>query len=433
MQKYVRRFLDDLPALQSNGVLDTPTAQRLRDYYQTGDTEVSKSWLLVAFGILGALLVGLGAILLIGHNWEQLTRPMRTGISFLPIGTMLAVVVYGLIKNQSSTAWRESVAMLWVLSIGASIALISQTYHIPGNFLNFLLAWIVLSVPVIYLLNGVAPAMACMLGITAWAVGSTWSWDSPLGFWLLAGAIAPYVVWGIAVAPNSLRSKLLQFGSAFALCFCLGFVMDKSMPGLWIITYSGFFACLYLYGRFCFDESASPFRGFGEIGGVIFALLLTMPWPWEAIGWRYYSQPSNHIWAFGLDLALAFMLVGAAVILLVTANRRKKNHTMLLGVLPIIAVIGYAVTAQTKLIFPSVILFSLYTFCMGIFQITRGFREINIRNVVMGFCIVAALIAIRFFDDDYGMIVRGLVFIALGIAFLVLNWIFAKRKKKVTA
>jgi uncharacterized membrane protein len=39
----------------------------------------------VLFSILGAALMGSGIILLLAHNWDQLSRVMRTVISFAPL------------------------------------------------------------------------------------------------------------------------------------------------------------------------------------------------------------------------------------------------------------------------------------------------------------------------------------------------------------
>ena len=38
-----------------------------------------------AFGILGAVLIGGGIILLLAHNWEQLGRPARVAVAFAPL------------------------------------------------------------------------------------------------------------------------------------------------------------------------------------------------------------------------------------------------------------------------------------------------------------------------------------------------------------
>lgn len=45
----------------------------------------STHWAMVLFGILGAVLIGGGIILLLAHNWEQLGRPARVAVAFAPL------------------------------------------------------------------------------------------------------------------------------------------------------------------------------------------------------------------------------------------------------------------------------------------------------------------------------------------------------------
>ena len=47
---------------------------------------------------------------------------------------------------------------------------------------------------------------------------------------------------------------------------------------------------------------------------------------------------------------------------------------------------------------------------------------------VLGLLVVFALILLRFFDEDLGFAVRGVVFVLLGLAFLAVNLVLARRK-----
>lgn len=433
-EKYIRPFLKDLPKLQAGGIVDEATARRLQEYYQSSAPASARNWGLIVFGILGALLIGFGCMLLFGHNWEDLSRPARTMLSFAPIVVMLALAGWGMWTDKTSTAWREGIGTLWVLAVGASIGLISQTYHISGDFWDFILTWVVLALPVMYLLNAVTPALMCLAGIYFWTTKTFWMLRNPWYFWALIAAVLPYAVWQIRCAPNGMRSKLLQLGVAAILCARLGFAMGHSVPGLWILAYAGFFACLYLYGAIWFDESPSPFRGMGEIGGMIFALVLAFPFPWEDVGWRYaeYAKSSSAIWLVRMDYVLAFGLPALAVVLLLKALRAGKKNALYIGLLPVLAAVGFAWAAgngkDVDLLLPPM-LFSIYPFVVGILQIREGVGKMKIRNVVLGFCLVLAIINIRFFDGDWSMVARGIVFIVLGVAFLTTNvWILKRRK-----
>jgi len=82
----------ELPELVGQGVIQSEVAERIRQHY--GETEMAgrttKRWAIVLFSILGAALIGGGIILLLAHNWEELSRPMRAAISVAPLAIAAA-------------------------------------------------------------------------------------------------------------------------------------------------------------------------------------------------------------------------------------------------------------------------------------------------------------------------------------------------------
>ncbi|HAL92773.1 MAG TPA: hypothetical protein DCM68_07100 [Verrucomicrobia bacterium] len=431
-QKQSRWLLGELPTLLNEGVIDGGAADRLRQHYESAAGK-SRNWALTVFGILGGTLVGLGIILLLAHNWADLSRAARTVLAFSPLAASLILTGWILRSGKDSAAWREGGGAFWMLSIGAAIALVAQTYHIPGDAGRFALTWMLLSLPVIYLLNATGPALAYLAGMTFWAVDAQEGGGHALLFWPLAALILPHIVTAARENAYASRPVVLFWGIALALCVAIGVTLEKVLPGLWIIVYGSLFAGLYLAGEFWFGDAPSfwqkPFQVVGSIGGMVLAFMLTYEWPWEEIGWHYYRHgAAYHGFAASLDYALAAALPVTAIALLVSAVRRGKPHALFLGALPILAVLGYALVAQTNQETGALALFNLYVFIVGIGQLVRGFRSRNIGTVNAGLLIVFALILLRFFDEDLGFVFRGVVFVLLGAAFLVVNLVLARRK-----
>ncbi|MEX1133118.1 MAG: DUF2157 domain-containing protein, partial [Flavobacteriales bacterium] len=71
------RLSEALPELQREGLLSAEQAARIQKHYATSSEEGGNRMLLL-FGILGALLIGLGIILVVAHNWDELSRTLRT-------------------------------------------------------------------------------------------------------------------------------------------------------------------------------------------------------------------------------------------------------------------------------------------------------------------------------------------------------------------
>ncbi len=431
-QKQIRWLLDELPALQSEGVIDDAAANRLRRHYASQAGQ-SRNLALTAFGILGGTLVGLGIILLLAHNWADLSRATRTALAFAPLGVSLLLAGWMLAAGKTATAWRETVGLFWMLSIGAAIALVAQTYHIPGDAERFILTWMLLSLPVIYLLHATGPALAYLAGVTYWAVDAHGGGGHSAGYWVLAALLLPHAVAAFRANAYSSRAALLGWAYSIALCVATGFTLEKVMPGLWILVYAGLFACLYLAGTFWFDEAPTfwqrPFRAMGSFGTVGLALMLTYRWPWTSIGWRFYRAHESIVPLVALlDYVWAVALPVAAIVLLVGSIRRGKAHALSLGAIPIVAAVGFSLAAAAGREVGATLLFNAYLLVAGLAQLVHGLRRNQIGTVNGGLFILFAVILLRFFDAGMGFIARGIVFVALGAAFLLANLFLARRK-----
>ena len=143
----------ELPGWVRDGVLTGDAAQFLRARYPAvADAEAmlqrqarSTHWAMVLFGILGAVLIGGGIILLLAHNWDQLSRPARVTVAFATLVLSQALAFWMLWTGQGGTVWRETVGTFLALMVGACLALISQTYNLGGDFAAFMLVWTLLS------------------------------------------------------------------------------------------------------------------------------------------------------------------------------------------------------------------------------------------------------------------------------------------------
>src|SRR5690349_9221639 len=101
------RILKDIPELVKADVITPETADRIRDYYKT-KSRTSPNQLFIVFAIIGSILVGLGIILMMAHNWDELSRITKTFFAFLPLLLGQILCGYILIKKQARTTWRES-------------------------------------------------------------------------------------------------------------------------------------------------------------------------------------------------------------------------------------------------------------------------------------------------------------------------------------
>ena len=124
------KFLNDLPEMRDQGVITEEVEQRIRLWYKEKET-AKPNRLLIVSGVLGALLVGLGIILILAHNWDNFSNLLKTALAFTPLFISQLLVIYSL--RRKSEVWLEATATLLFFSVGTVISLISQIYNIPGN------------------------------------------------------------------------------------------------------------------------------------------------------------------------------------------------------------------------------------------------------------------------------------------------------------
>ena len=430
-KKGIRWLYRELPELVTKGILAPESAERLRQYYSSIKGKSGRRIALIVFSMLGALLIGAGIILLLAHNWSNLSRPVRTIFALAPLILAQLLAGWTICCQKESVAWREGTATFLTLMIGASIALVGQTYHVPGDMGNFLLTWMLLSVPLVYLLGASLPVILYLAGITAWAGYAQSMGGHAILFWPMAALIVPYFVQSAKKGRYTIRTIILAWAIALCLCVATGVVLEKVLPGLWIVIYASLFAVLYFTGGHWFDEAPTigqrPFYSVGAGGIFVLSLLLTYKWFWREIGWDYYRAGGRfHKFAAIPDYVLLAALLIGALCLLVTCVRRREGAKLLFGVLPILTVIGYVFAAGKNVIFP-LILFNLYLFVLGVGTITNGLRKGRLSIVNAGMLILMVMIVARFFDTGMGFVIRGLAFIIIGIGFLTTNLVLVRR------
>jgi len=433
-KKAIQWLYGELPGLVSRGVLPSDAAERLYAHYGPVEPARPARLAVIVFGVLGALLIGAGIILVLAHNWEDLSRPVRAALSFLPLVLAQGLAAWTLVKRPGSLAWREGTGTLLFLMIGASISLVAQTYNISGDLARFILTWSLLGLPVVYFLGAVVPALLFLWGITEWACHLRFQDGFAAGYWLLAALLLPRLAMWLRTGRYQVRPTLLLWACCVSVTIAAGVTIERVLPGLWIILYTGLFSLMFLAGEFWFSEAegfwSRPLRHFGAAGVLFLSFMLTFEWPWHEIGWHhwYWERIHDATWRAIPDAVLGSVIPLAAIILFVTTVRRKTPLGMILGLAPIFAMIGYCLSTLSETYAPAAGLFDVYLLVAGLWLLVSGIKINQQGQMNVGLLVVSALILARFFDSDLNFLLRGLIFIALGIAFLAANLVMLRRK-----
>jgi len=173
-RRAIRWLRSQLPELVASGVISSENARAIDGYYEHDQPRVNFAFVILA--ALGSALVAAGIILLIAHNWDDLSRATRTGVAFLPLLIAQALVVFTLMRRNESRPWREAAAIFDVAAVATAISLISQTYQVQGTFADFMRTWLLLSIVIVYLLRTSLGAIAYVIGCVLWLFARWGRW-----------------------------------------------------------------------------------------------------------------------------------------------------------------------------------------------------------------------------------------------------------------
>ena len=422
----------ELPTLVTEGVLSADTAERLRQHYGDIDTQPQRALGLLICGVLGAILIGAGIILLFAHNWDQLSRPVRTILAFTPLLGAQLLTGWTILRHAHSVAWRESVSTFLIAAIGAAVALVGQTYHIPGDLGDYLLTWILLSLPLMYLLEASLPAVLVWIGSTFWLGYAQHHGDPVLLFWPLVAAGVPYLWRSWRADAAGLRTVFLLWVFSLCLSVAVGLLSEQFVYRLWVVAYACFFSLLYGLDVCGLGTSDSlwrrPLFAVGASGITILTVLFTYPQVWKEI--HQYADRTD--WPFNTwtpleDYGATSGLLVLALALIVVLIRRTQGLQVAYSIIAPLAAVSYVITLAEIPGHVAVLLFNAYLILLGVLTLRAGLQQQHLGIVNGGLVLLSAFIIARFFDTDWSFTVRGIAFILLGTVFLISNWMFKRR------
>ena len=417
----------DIKDMVDAEVISQETADRIRAYYQSKEGNAQHR-LFAIFGVLGAVLVGLGIILIIAHNWDNLSKGLKTFFAFLPLILGQIAAAYTLWKQERSVAWREGSAAFIFFALGACISLLSQIYNIPGNLGSFILTWMLLALPMIYILGSSLVGVFYLLGITYYGceVGY-FNWRSYEGFnwyWLLIVGVLPHYYILFKQKANSNFFSFFNWLIPMSLMICLGTLSDKNEEWV-LLSYLSLFAVFYLIAKSSLlartHVASNGFRVLGTLG-TLFILLMTS---FRSI-WDEFKQDN-----FEVDNSafLAFLVLTLLALVLIFLHVRQSSWKTIfpLAYVFILFIPLFFLGMESNLVF---VLINILLLTIGILTINKGVKEAHLGVLNFGLLIIVALVSSRFFDTDLSFVLRGLLFVSLGLGFFLVNYYMIKKLKR---
>lgn len=454
-RRAVRWLRGQLPELVAAGAISSENAAAIERHY--GSVETRSNFGFIILATVGAALVGAGIVLLIAHNWDELSRPIRTIIAFIPLLVALTLAAFVLAKRNESRPWREAVAVFDVAAVATAISLISQTYQIQGSFAEFMRVWLLLCISIVYVLRASVTAAIYTIGTIVWLfareIASFVRMPNPMFFWFLFLLVVPYFLFRFFENRASRETAALAIVMTVALVFGIGFTADFAKSDFGGIAYAGLFTAIYLCGVRFFPRTDERLHAVALLGGIgigITAVVLSFESAWHMGREPFWGQRTlGQTVALALEFLFPLVAICLAAIDLV---RRRFQFSLVAASFPIVTTIAWGVGnlctsastptdslsifphwPGTRCSFAAAALMNCYALWLGIDILIRGIRADSIARANFGLLLIAALAISRFFDSELTFMTRGLGFIVVGAGFLVANIIMFKKRAAAVA
>lgn len=326
---------------------------------------------------------------------------------------------------------REGTGAFLFAAVAISISIVSQVYNIEGNLGNFLLVWMSLSLPIVYVLRSSMASLLYISGITWYACEVSY-FSYPHGhawwYWLLLVLILPFYY--MEFLKDGIKNNFFYFHSwllALSLTTCLGVFIDNHGE-LMMIAYMCLFSAFVIISELRVFETgrviSNSYLVTGSLGVIISLLILSFDFYWSELN----DSSSEHL-TEGSEFIVSIVTTVITCILLFVGVRGRSlteinSKSFAFIVFIVLFFVGMKSPTMAQLLINLVILvFAVHT-------IRNGAQRNHLGILNYGLLIITALILCRFFDTDFSFVVRGLLFISVGVGFFAANYYMVKKRKR---
>ncbi|MFH2027789.1 MAG: DUF2157 domain-containing protein [Nanoarchaeota archaeon] len=381
-EKQIKQWLKDK-------TITSTQAKKMLDDSSRYNKEYSSNRWIVTISTIGAILLGIGAILFISSNWGAIPNLIK--VLILVGSTFCAYYLGYLFKYQNKNLPKvgASLFFLGALLFGASIFLIAQMYNINANNHTLVLVWLICILPLVYAFLSVPiAALSCLL----------------------------FYVWiGLFVFRN------ISFGQGIGDFFVL--------PVLYLVSGILVFGAGALhYASERLKDIARIYRIAGIKITMISLFLLTFNLFSGKIGRLGMNLEISNQLTIGFVIFSILAIIMAVINLFFNISKQKTNsleNSIGLGIVGL-ALIFFFFPATNNIY---VVIFNLIFLGVIFTLLFVGYNNEDIKLVNIGVFWLAALIVVRYFDFFWDLLPRSLFFMVGGLI-LVLGGIALEKKRR---
>lgn len=400
----------ELASWVRDGVVDERTAASLSNRYALADlAQESGHQVATSIFTIGSLLIGGGLIAFVAAHWTNIPIPGKVTLLF---AALLALHATGYRFLLTSPRLGSALIFTGTLAFGANLALLGQMFQIQRDQPEWMAAWALGALAMALARTSASNAAVALVTSYVWFALS--AGDHPR-LWPVYPALLAIVMLPLARASHNLAlhlGVLLAIGLAFVTATG---VHAESLPSVGLAAVAGSLL-VWSVGHFLRsteDESwAFPTALFGAVLLAITSYVFSFH--------ELHRQPTSHD-GVRITGALAGLLVAVLALVIMGWLRRPPSgarRTTTIAILAAGALLEVSLLVSGSL---APLLANVGALLVAAVGIGNGVREESRAAFWLGTLFAVLLVLTRFFEYESSLLMKSLVFIACGIAVVLVG------------
>ncbi len=406
---------------QAENLLSEPQAEAILARYATRGSHLART----VFSVLGAVVFGLGVILFFAWNWSSMSHLGKLGVIFTALLTAHTAGAY--YRQRGQTALGEGLSALGTLLFGAGIFLVSQIYHIDEHYPNAFLVWgsgaLLLAWALPSVVQGVLAAILYALWLTFELLHfqTSFDWAAPL----LAVTLLP-LAW---LQRSRLLFRLALLTAVYAVLVTLLHRPDQRVFVDCMLLAFTLVAVSPMLRRSTFPAVADIPRDIGYAGYLLLLVVLAFREGGRLLNYLHELHHAQSVYFYGLVAVALLSLIGALRSAAGTRLISRANFViMLLTTLITLwaSQIGQQ-AGETVWVWANIAALT-----HAVLWIIDGAHLQQGRKVMIACLLFAAIAIPRFMDLFDSLLMRALLFLALGASLFLVGNFYQRQKAAVS-
>ena len=426
MQKHHQWLAQQLPDWINDDIISSEQAATLRARHPVTHTMGLGRLLITG---VGAIMIGLGVILLFAYNWSEMGKYLKLAVIF---GALIGAHATAIWAEQRNKVLSESLFALGTMLMGATIFLVGQIYHLDSHYPDAFLLWSLGALALAWAKPSLVQAFMALILVISWHIMEV------LDFNFANHAAFLIVLLGLFPLVWRLNSPLLARFVSVGLFVTLGLsiaAVEKDVIGITILLFS--VAMISLGQIFQHRDNASHRAIAHEMAKpatlILIIMLMMMTFKgsiYELV--RFYfegSQTSGYFWValFVSQLSFGWLLFKRQLTLIVSL----AELTALLILIPSILIGSLDNLMVVRIYGLLPLLFNLILLALSVWLMADGARHANRSHMVRGSILFTILVMARYVDLFDSLIARAVAFLVVGIALFVVGNIYQRNKREL--